>query len=190
MQSTIVTDASYTKTVSLSAAKQHLGIGTNGFDSQVEIALAAAIDWCERYTGRTLRPELTRRDTFRTWSEVCQPFDYLPITSIVSVEYYNTSGDLQTVDAANYRLLASTHGVAKLELAANYNPPQVFDRGDAIRREYKTGYASTAEIPPAGIQGILSMLLIFYGDLSQLELFRHEAAAKNTLAPICQGVYQ
>lgn len=190
MQSTITTDASYTETLSLSAAKQHLAIGTDEFDGQVDAATASAIDWCERYTGRTLRAAVTRRDTFRLWHEVVEPFDCLPVISVSAVKYRDTDDAEQTVDAADWRLLASSDHGARLELAATFSPPQLFDRGDAVVREYTTGYASAADIPPAALQGIKAMLLVFFGDLTPAELKQWEAAAKNALSIVRQGVYQ
>lgn len=66
------------------------------------------------------------------------PLYYGPVQSVESVQYYDTSNALQTVDSADYYL--TDEPVPQLRFLTTFSAPTVYDRPDAVRVTYVAGY--------------------------------------------------
>ena len=83
-----------------------------------------------------------------------------PLISVQSVQYYDTSGSLQTLDPSTYTIKPSSrssHGGIVLALGASW--PSVASRPDAIQINFTAGHASAAAIPPKLIQAMLFLIM-------------------------------
>lgn len=66
-----------------------------------------------------------------------------PLTEVSSIQYYDSSNQLQTLNSANYDVYTHKEpGEIKI-----INSPGVYERDDAIIITYKAGYANLANIP-------------------------------------------
>lgn len=123
-------------------------------DVLIDTYIAAAAEWIEAYTQRSLSAQ--------TWQVSAPSFvDALwlpraaPLDSVTFVKYYDTSNVLQTLSSSYYTVPAFTEP-AQIRLAYGYTWPSVYDRADAVRVEYITGYAD-GDCPPA-LRQALAML--------------------------------
>ena len=176
--------------VSLADAKQHLRIASNDLDVEVQAVLDAAVDYCERIIGTSLRVSTVRVDSYSSWP--CNPvrFTTQPVYSIGSVYYY-TSGDVDTeVSSSNYRLLQSTLAASTLEWDDGFSKPSTSTRSDAVRITYTAGYSAITDVPPSAIHAIKLMLSVFWSDDDPRLIDRYKDAAKSLLAAVDWGSYR
>lgn len=99
------------------------------------------------------------------WIDIPRP----PLVSISSFKYYDTSGVLQTWDAANYVVSAPSGPRAargRVVLADGINWPTLQYRPDAVRIQFLAGYGTTGASVPAILRQ--AMLL----DLATLYTYR------------------
>lgn len=91
--------------ITLANAKDHLRVCDDSDDDLITAYIVAAREYVETVTGRKLITQ--------TWEQrlECFPhhpqaiaFDLFPVRTIVSVQYTDSAGDQQTVDAADYLL--------------------------------------------------------------------------------------
>jgi uncharacterized phiE125 gp8 family phage protein len=110
-------------------------------------AVQAGIDGPTGWLGRALGEqtlELTRAGFMRSIR-----LPYLPVTSIDSVKYRDTSGAEQTVDPADYRAFGG--GMA---FRFEYAFPATECAADAVSITYKAGYASN-KVPANAKQAVI-----------------------------------
>jgi uncharacterized phiE125 gp8 family phage protein len=188
MQTTTITEAPY-DSIELDAAKKYLRIYG---DNDVELlgTIASAIDWCEHRTGRTLRTAVERRTTMAAWCDLKRSLPWQPVLAIEALSYIDEDGEEQTVDEANYRLIASADGAAVIELDSEFDLPTLATRSDAIRLDYTTGYEDVELIPPRALQAIKVALKIFWGDLEANEVAVWERCAAQLLGLVEWGSYR
>ena len=142
-----VSTADDSEPLSLEDAKQHLGISTNDYDTQVAQLIREAREHCERCTQRTLRPSVTRRRIAKCWQDAFKPLRWPPVQSITSISYYDTGGNLLVLSPGSYRLIPSGETVACLEWVSGSQVPSLESRSDAIAVEFVTGYGDAESIP-------------------------------------------
>lgn len=111
--------------------KAHLHIDGDEEDALIELHIAAAVSWLDGWRGVLGRCILTQR-----WAsfapqlrDMALPF---PDPQSAVVSYLDAAGDVQTVDAAQYRV-RTRRGVGELVLAGDFVAPQVLaGRDDAV----------------------------------------------------------
>lgn len=125
--------------VTIDDIKLQARISHTSEDALIDTFIRAAADWIEAYTQRSLSTQ--------TWQASMADFvDALwlpraaPLTSVTFVKYYDTSNVLQTL-SSSYYTVPSFVEPAQIRLAYDYTWPSVYDRADAVRVEYITGYA-------------------------------------------------
>jgi uncharacterized phiE125 gp8 family phage protein len=91
--------------------------------------------WVKRY-GRAVLP-VSKIELFRP-----------PVISVQSVQYFDADNTLQTVSASDYYLTDDL--VPELRFASSFTAPTVYDRPDALRVTYVTGYLGAGS--PASTQ--------------------------------------
>lgn len=86
--------------VTLAEAKLHLKVDGTDEDTLVQAYIAAATDYVEQITGRSIMPQTWRltQDAF----EDSFPLPKGPVQSVQSVQYYDENDTLQTVPASTY----------------------------------------------------------------------------------------
>lgn len=156
----------------------------------MQIALDAAVEWCEAAATRSLRVSHTVVQTYSGWPMGVIRFDLQPVKSISSITYYDVAGSSQTVSSSNYRLHASSDGAGVLEWGDNYSLPSVDVRGDAVTITYLAGYDDLDSVPSMAKFCILLKLRELFGDLTDREAEYTRQAIKTLLSQIGWGPYR
>jgi uncharacterized phiE125 gp8 family phage protein len=129
--------------VSLEETKRHLRIDFDDSDDLISLYILAATQHCEQYTGRAFVDqtwELTI-DSFPTNEiRLTKP----PLIEVVSIKYDDTNGDEQTLDPTEYTVDASGEFGW---VVPNDTWPTPFDGINAVRIQYRAGYAESADSP-------------------------------------------
>jgi len=135
--------------VSLAELKQWARVDHDDEDSELSAMLNAAIGILDGWTGilgrclvmQTWRVAMAAWPTCR---EVRLPF---PDVSAATVTYYDADGVLQTVDSADYELLADARGSFVRFRTVFDAPPVEDDRSDAVRIAATAGYGAPGDVP-------------------------------------------
>lgn len=135
-----ITDTASGLPISLAEAKEHLRVDIDTDDDYIESLIRAAWGYAERFTGRPMRPITVKQyfDDFPGRSIVLYWGD---VTSVTHIKYYDTDGNLQTINSANYHTdLIMDRG--RIVFHRNYSLPSVDDRPNAVEIEYEAGAAT------------------------------------------------
>lgn len=131
--------------VTLEQARAHLRIDAFGSplehpdDGLITDHIRAATLQAEGDTHRAFI-----RQTVRLYAPGFGPIALLrpPLVDLVDVRYYDGANALQVVDPADYYV--TNDRVAQLRFVTGFGAPTVYGRGDAVRIDYRAGYAPTA----------------------------------------------
>jgi len=148
--------------IALSTAKLHLRVDGVTEDALIATYIAAARQYVEERTGRSMLPT-TWRD-LRSGFETSMTLARAPVISVSHVKHLDSTLTLQTVSALDYRAILAggpAGGFGFLDLTAGSNWPSTWAQADAVQIEYVAGYADAASVPPSLIAAILLVL----GDL-------------------------
>lgn len=144
--------------VSLPEAKAHLRVTSNDEDAYIQGLINAAIAHVDG------EGELGRAMITQTWAQwVSQAPGYVrlkmgPFQALVSVEYYDAAGTLQTATLSEFETwLDGDFVTCKPKDSIAW--PQADDRPDAIKITYRVGYGDTAASVPDGIRHALLILI-------------------------------
>lgn len=179
---TTVTDG--TLPVTLAEAQSQLAYLDTDQNAHIESLLAAATDWAERYTQRTLRVSVSRTLSVCDWWSDPLVLAHPPVASVTSVKYSDADNAEQTLSSANYHVLNDTNGTTKLYWASTATLPVLYDRPDAIRILYVTGYGSVAAVPAVVKQAIKLMVQSYWNQDDGRDLERAEKCAKDLLGTV------
>ena len=144
--------------ISIAECKSWLRITEQDEETDVLAVLQAAIDAVRRMTsgGIVLAPttfDLTLDELPGGTDKLYLPS--VPLTSITSFAYYDTSNDAQTLtENTDYTLFAPTDGQGWLRPVINTVWPGLANRGDAVTIRFVAGYATDATVPPVAKQAI------------------------------------
>lgn len=116
----------------------------------IERNIATATDWVEQYTRRALIEQTLRLSLPRFCNGESERARYIelfrpPLINVLSVQYYNESNVLTTVDPDDYFITDDL--VPRLVFVDTWDEPQTYNRDDAVRVTYQVGYEPT-ESPP------------------------------------------
>lgn len=146
-----------TSPVTLAEAKTYLRVDGSADDTGVQAMIDAAVSFIEDYIGRSI--------VAQAWRVTIDDFaDAIvlrrgPVTSITSVQYYDTAGALQTVSAADYTL-DNASDPAFLVRNTDAVWPATMDGVNAVQINYATGYATI----PAAIKHAVLVVLGYWFD--------------------------
>ncbi len=90
------------KPISLAAAKEHLRVTSSDEDALIDTLIRAAAGHVESFCRRALVKQ-TRKLVLDCFPAVIEP-QRSPLRSVSSIQYLDTAGDLQTLDASRYRV--------------------------------------------------------------------------------------
>lgn len=144
--------------ITLAEAAAHLRVNGADDDAYIAALIISARQSAESYTRRALMAQ--------TWELALDAFDKViilprpPLISVISINYLDESGALQTLDANRY-VLDDYSAPAKLTPATGTAWPTTRCRANAVIVRYVAGYASAAAVP----QEIKSWMLLRIGML-------------------------
>ena len=150
--------------VTLATAKLHARVEIDDDDDLIEAYISAARERAEHLTERALAPATLclYLDAFPADGiQIPRP----PVSAIVSVQYVDGAGDLQTVDSADYAL-DDAQEPAWLLPAYGFSWPSTLDVANAVRVTYTAGY--TADACPAQVKAYI--LAVVAGMYAQREI--------------------
>lgn len=148
--------------ITLTEAKRRLRVTVNTMDDDITAIIAECRSQLEAETGRAFMPQ--------TWSlflDDFPPFDdehrgeirlpLPPLTSVTWVKYYDTAGDLQTMDAADYYVASA--GAPGRIVPVTYWPAVQAGRPESVEVRFVAGYANAAAVPSA-VKAALYALIV------------------------------
>ncbi len=126
--------------------------------ARARVMLAAARQWVENRLHRQL--------ITATWYGYLDEFpetiyiqDKLPIATITSVTYYDSSDTLATLSASLYQTdLVSENKPARISPISGQSWPSTYDRYNAVKVTFTAGYGATRESVPLGIRHAILMV--------------------------------
>lgn len=152
------TIAPATTPVSLAEVKDHLRVTSSDEDTYLEGLIAAAVSHVDA------EGELGRAMITQTWAQwVSQAPGWVqlrigPFQALVSVQYYDATGTLQTATLSDFETwLDGDFVICKPK--DGFNWPEADDRPDAIKITYRAGFGDTAASVPAGVRHALLILI-------------------------------
>jgi len=163
----ILTTAATEKPLTTAQLKAHLRVTHDLDNDYIDLLQNAAIETIQDYTDKQILPATWTLllDTFSTKIKI----DKLPVASITSIKYYDTSNDQQTLATSVYRSEVRTNP-AIIDLKTDQEWPDVYDRPNAIEIAFVAGYANAAAVPEAfkhAIKLIVGNLYSYRDDLQQ-----------------------
>lgn len=132
--------------ITLAEAKAHLEVSDTDRDTMITSLVAAAsamIDGYDAMTGKAIN-EQTAAFSIPTAPTGHVHLPIFPVKSLTSVAYYDTDNVSQTINVANFRLVAN-EDYAWIENIPSFSWPAVYDRHDAITFTLLCGFAETPE---------------------------------------------
>lgn len=152
------TVAPATTPISLPEVKDHLRVTSNDEDAYLSGLIASAVAHVDG------EGELGRAMITQTWAQwVNQSPGHVrlrmgPFQSLVSVEYFDAAGTLQTATLSDFETwLAGDFVVCKPK--EGFEWPTADDRPDAIKITYRAGFGDNGASVPAGIRHALLILV-------------------------------
>jgi uncharacterized phiE125 gp8 family phage protein len=155
LAATVANNTATTATINVS--DDDLGVEAPSVNTTQDSTLAAALkdarEWAESVTGRQLL-QADWKLTLDRWP--CGPIELPmpPLQSVTSIEYLDTAGTLQTLDADTYVVTAPSGPrcrAGSISLAYGQCWPFALCQADAIRITFRAGYGSTAASVPGPI---------------------------------------
>jgi uncharacterized phiE125 gp8 family phage protein len=125
---------------------------------RARVMLAAARQWVENRLHRQLITAtwIGYLDTFQSVVEI---EDKLPIKTISSIAYYDSTDTLQTLSSSLYQTdLVSENTPPRIEPVSGQSWPSTYDRYNAVRITFTAGYGATRESVPLGIRHAILMV--------------------------------
>lgn len=143
--------------VTLAEAKTQLRITHDLDDTEITRLILAAREEAERFTLRTLRLSVSHEETYSAWPD-CIRFDSPPLIAVSAVTYYDADNAEQTLASSNYIVQTPTDDRGQLSWTWDAVLPDHYDRVDAIKVAYTSGYTTADEVPESAKQGILLLV--------------------------------
>jgi uncharacterized phiE125 gp8 family phage protein len=125
---------------------------------RARVMLATARQWVENRLHRQLITAtwIGYLDTFQSVVEI---EDKLPIKTISSIQYYDSTDTLQTLSSSLYQTdLVSENTPPRIEPVSGQSWPSTYDRYNAVRITFTAGYGATRESVPLGIRHAILMV--------------------------------
>ena len=158
----LITPAS-TYPVTLAEAKLHLRVDTADEDTLITALITAATEMAEQKTGRAIMTQ-TLELTLDAFPEAFE-LTRVPVQSVTSVKYYDTTGTQQTLSNTLYALdAADDFGFAHISPVYGGTWPTTRDQINAVAVRYVAGYADAASVPQSIKNWILLMVSTMYAN--------------------------
>ena len=166
--------------ITLFEAKNHCRVDFPDDDGLIEGLIASAVSHVDGL-GMLGRAMITQ--TWGQWESRSPGVVRLgmgPFQSLVSIEYYDADGVLQTADVADYETVRDgDYSICRPKSGKDW--PSTADRPDAIKISYKAGFGDDAVNVPAGVRQAILMMVSFWYE-------NRDAAHKDKLTLLPFGV--
>ena len=147
--------------VTLAEAKLHCRVDIADDDTLITALITAATEMAEQKTGRAIMTQ-TLELTLDAFPEAFE-LTRVPVQSITSVKYYDTTGAQQTLSNTLYALdAADDFGFAHISPVYAGVWPDTRDQINAVAVRYVAGYADAASVPQSIKNWILLMVSTMY----------------------------
>lgn len=160
----LLTTAPTETPVTIAEAKGHCRVDGSDEDAWFTAAVATATSMCEGMAHRAFCTQRWRLSLDRFPSE-CDGKISLPrprLLSVISVVYFDTAGDEQTLDPADYQVDDQAEPGAVYP-SPNVDWPDTEDgRVNAVQIVYECGYGAAAEVDGRAKQAILMLVAYWY----------------------------
>jgi len=130
--------------ITVQELKDYLRVDSNTDDVMLEAFINAATSQIEARLNRPLR--LQSWIYSLDYSDLTTGLIYInkaPIVSVDSIEYYDGTNTLQTLDSSNYFVSLSSNP-CKIKVM---QLPNIYNRLDAVKITFTAGYATVNDIP-------------------------------------------
>jgi len=149
--------------VTLAEAKLHCRVDIADDDTLITALITAATEMAEQKTGRAIMTQ-TLELTLDAFPEAFE-LTRVPVQSITSVKYYDTTGTQQTLSDTLYALdAADDFGFAHISPVYAGVWPDTRDQINAVAVRYVAGYADAASVPQSIKNWILLMVSTMYAN--------------------------
>ena len=149
--------------VTLAEAKLHCRVDIADDDTLITALITAATEMAEQKTGRAIMTQ-TLELTLDAFPEAFE-LTRVPVQSITSVKYYDTTGAQQTLSNTLYALdAADDFGFAHISPVYAGVWPDTRDQINAVAVRYVAGYADAASVPQSIKNWILLMVSTMYAN--------------------------
>ena len=149
--------------VTLAEAKLHCRVDIADDDTLITALITAATEMAEQKTGRAIMTQ-TLELTLDAFPEAFE-LTRVPVQSITSVKYYDTTGAQQTLSNTLYALdAADDFGFAYISPVYAGVWPNTRDQINAVAVRYVAGYADAASVPQSIKNWILLMVSTMYAN--------------------------
>lgn len=146
----------------LAEAKAHLRVEVDDDDALIAGLIAAARQYVEQKTGRALITQVWDAQLDGGFTATEYELPLAPLQSVVSVQYTDTAGVLQSWDSSNYRVTAPSGpmpAAGRLSLAYGVGWPSTrYQNGAAVIR-FVAGYGASGAAVPEAIKLALRLML-------------------------------
>ena len=160
-----ITTGPASEPITLLEAKTQLRVESDETDDDVWITSAITVvrEQVESLTNRALMPQSLELAIGEFDSTIALPKP--PFSSLTSIEYYDEDNALQTL-SSDYYLVNDFVEPAEVVKKNDQTYPAVYNRPDAIRIKFATGYTDAASVPSSIKQAMLMLLTDLYDNRS------------------------
>jgi uncharacterized phiE125 gp8 family phage protein len=142
--------------ITTAEAKSHLRVDSTDHDTRIDALIRAAREYVEQVTRRALMTQTWKLylDDFPLSERIDLPRP--PIQSVTLIEYVDTDGATQTLDASQYRVDSKTEP-GRITEAEGVTWPATDQVTNAVTITYDAGYGGTAADVPQAIQEAIQL---------------------------------
>jgi len=186
---TVVDDTLALEPLTIDDAKDQVRIYTDDLNRQLVDAVQEIRAYCETYTGRTLRTEVTRELSMSEWP--CRAFrlPWPPITYLSWIKYCDVNNTEQSVSEDDYSIIKSTDMYGIVEFVADWVKPALYNRLDAVKIQYVTGYETRDAVPLEIKRAMKILLSVEFDDVPPAREANAVGRAKAMLIAADLGAY-
>ena len=148
--------------VGLDVVKAHLRVGHAEEDSLIQRLLNAAVAAIDGKDGigYCLMTQ-TWALTLDEFPDDCIQIPLVPLRDVTSIAYLDVDGASQTMDAADYSVIAGA-SPALIETAFGGSWPGTRDQRGAVTVTFRAGHAAPADVPADLVNAVLSLVAHWY----------------------------
>lgn len=166
--------------------KKHIRVTTTADDDRIDSlieAVEAVLDGQNGYLGRALMPQTWRLD-MHDWPDNAILVPLPPLISVESIEYLDSTGDLQTLPASYYRVVDGAPVSMIVPEHGKTWPSVLTAQRDAVQVTFVAGYQDTLSPTNNAVPGaIVQAGVILLGMLYDTPMDDIPDSVKSILAP-------
>lgn len=168
-----IVEESTARVLTVDEAKKFLRVEHSDDDDLIEGLIAGYIEHVQNVCNRkllTTTMKMTQDNFYGSCGEM--QLRWGKVQSVTSVKYYDSSGDLQTLDAEEYEVdIVEVPALIRLAPSSTNWPSLQYNKHNAVEVEFITGYGDTAaEIPKAVFLALKQLVASAYQNREHIEI--------------------